>query len=637
MEEYPEMFRGLTREQKEDLPRHLMQLCNDQRKREHDSNFPFPARMLRTGVGSEYYEKTFLRDERGAGNEGPLDFTEKAFSRMPDLSEVPVPECGKTERRIRDIFEDVARHEIRKHNEAWERGEREHKIPEETEDMPRGRVVVMPLSEVIIPTAAVTKDGTIYINENFVRVMELLRRKGADIRDKKKGAMITRGVRGPVIDSTLFDSIIYSIALHEIRGHFPIEGHGFGIFEPDEEHAQGERGKSSLYNNLLAILYYWIDVVENNPYGERYTRRLMSEYPYLFRGLTDEQKETLPGDVQKFCARMSMNRVSVYFDEYVDTGLTKSDVMRQVAERIPEDAAMNEGRTTYASTADQDTVYSPAAVFRLVGKMDGGFTKEDILKVIGQKFARQAGEALELLTDGGYIYPDGSGGYRATMIQPAHADRIEQILSEGIGEHTYSEVLGELEKTPAAELTAALKDLARTDGKVNIFLETDWIPDEQMVLIKPLLQEIRKVARENGNRLVVQARGEKAGDLIRRALIAGTEHPSAKTIYLGSESVVDNSGIIYHLKKIDRATVIGVSSENIGPGTCIKLSEMLRMSVKLAFSGLESLAYDGGGAVDWLLNRDGSFLFIQKPVRPMDLERVRRVYESQTRTVSRSA
>ncbi|MBD3296979.1 MAG: hypothetical protein GF392_06375 [Candidatus Omnitrophica bacterium] len=637
MEDHPEMVRGLTKEQREDLPRHLMQLCNDQRKREEVCNYPFPARMVGTGVDAGYYKRTFLSKDGKAGNEGPVDLSAGAFERMPDLSGVPFAECGETEKRIREIFEDVAVHEIRKHNEAYERGEKEHRIPEETPDMPRGRIVVDTLSEALVPTAVVTKDGTIYINRNFVRVMELLRRKGADTPDQTKGAMMARGVRGPVIESTLFDSIIYSIALHEIRGHFPLEGYGFGVFDPDEEHAQGERGKSSLYNNLLAILYYWIDVVEEVSFPQKETERLMREHPYLFQGLTDEQKEMLPRDVKKFCLRMTMNHVSVYVDEYVDTGVTKHGVMRSVAERFDGDAAMNEGRSTYASTSDQETVYSPAAVFRLIGKMEGVFAEEDLLSVIGSKYRPQVKEALKLLAAGGYIYPVDDDAYRATMIQPEHADRIEQILSEGIGEDTYFEVLRILEKTPAAELAEALNSLARTDGKVNIFLETDWIPDEQMMLMRPLIQEIRKVADQNGNRLIVQKREEKGNDLIRRALLVKAKHPSEKTIFLGSESVVNQGKMISHLKQGERVTVIGVSSENINPGTYIKLSEMLRMAVKLAFSGMESLADDKGSSVDWLINGDGSFTFIQQPIRPMDLERIRRVYESQIRAVSRSA
>ncbi|OGL42733.1 MAG: hypothetical protein A2161_15270 [Candidatus Schekmanbacteria bacterium RBG_13_48_7] len=147
----------------------------------------------------------------------------------------------------------------------------------------RGKTFCSPIYPTgLFPTAISRPDGTIIVNKNFTRLMYLLKRKGLDMWD---GLMHGLGDDDPVdtpLDSNwasiyaarargasghdhwvpdlgyVYHSILYAIAIHEIRGYFRIERERV-VFDSDELHAHGERGDRTLYVNLAALLWFFYE------------------------------------------------------------------------------------------------------------------------------------------------------------------------------------------------------------------------------------------------------------------------------------------------------------------------------------------------------------------------------------------
>ncbi|MFH1664688.1 MAG: hypothetical protein ABIA77_00890 [Candidatus Omnitrophota bacterium] len=105
------------------------------------------------------------------------------------------------------------------------------------------------LSDHVLPVAVTKEDGTVLVNENFVKVMhkirELIAKQGwgkvdwvsdGDIHD-----LVPKWSGGHRELGQFYMSILYSVAIHEMKGHFRIEN-GVILFNPDESWAQGERG-----------------------------------------------------------------------------------------------------------------------------------------------------------------------------------------------------------------------------------------------------------------------------------------------------------------------------------------------------------------------------------------------------------
>ena len=348
-------------------------------------------------------------------NEGGIEFRDEAYSSMIDVRGVDIDDCRETIDDIKKAFRKVAEHDMPEalkeqyalykmrrqldvlaKREEYEKAaivrdrisaiERELSITDENredskayheklfDNMPGlnpDKITVCELSNCILPTDIATKDGTVRINENFVKLMY---------------QMIFVGMKGHLgliyyyTDQEqkelgdLYNSIIYAIAIHTIRGHFPKDEAGLVMFNSDESIAQGERGQSHIYVNLLALLYYWIVLVEHHKWPRKRAEFFVKRYPELFRKLTDSQKQTIAADLGMLCRDLLRRDAYPFPAEGVDTGMTRQDV-KDIMRDYP-DSVSNEGK------AKSEEMWADAVVDGLVSGSNAQSIKADGGKIV---------------------------------------------------------------------------------------------------------------------------------------------------------------------------------------------------------------------------------------------------------------
>ncbi|MGB2599566.1 MAG: hypothetical protein WBC99_03900, partial [Candidatus Omnitrophota bacterium] len=392
IQQNPQLFKKLTSEQIARLPVHLLQLCHDLNNR-GVKLWTF-SRMIDADLKRDEIEK--LMREAGesmkggeTSNEGVIDFLETAYSKMPDTGDLELSECEPTMEAIREIFMEVARGEMERYNRSVPRSQRM-----DERDLPIKKMLFEPFSSCLLPTVVVLSNGSVGINENFVKVMETLRKRGLDDLSRARLDHL-EGINSPHIkSSTLWRSIIYSIALHEVRGHFPIGKPGIPVFEPDEKKAQPKRGNDYLYTNLLAVTYYWLCIAEHSTSPVNRLGVLMRENPELFKGLTRRQRRTFKTDFAKLKESMEREELTFYPDEYVSTGTTKDDVLGVLPQRA--DVVWNEGKP--GEEAENRKV-SPSEVLQALYSNEGPMTIWQIAEALSTNNLTSIGNGVIVLAD----------------------------------------------------------------------------------------------------------------------------------------------------------------------------------------------------------------------------------------------
>lgn len=278
-------------------------------------------------------------------NEGRIRFMDRGYEAMIRLDDIASKDYRRTVRDIERTFQRVARQEMEAHNKAVDRGEKKRRIPlEEMPGLTDGDVVVAPFSKCLLPTTLIStepyrrRDGSVIvrgfkevrINENFVKALTQLR----DCLQGDEGAIHAYPTEAkPRVIGELYSSILHSVALHAIRGLFPINEWGFATYGQSGRVAQGERGRRWRYVNVLAILFYWVLFVERYEYPRKRVETFLDEYPELFRGLSHEEKRRLPPHLLRQCSNM-LDRKAFPFPLTVEkTGMTAEDVERVLEDR----------------------------------------------------------------------------------------------------------------------------------------------------------------------------------------------------------------------------------------------------------------------------------------------------------------
>ena len=243
-------------------------------------------------------------DSKIASNEGSLkgfiQLKDEAYEKMIDFSEISLSQCSDTIQDIYDAFFHVAEFELKKHNEVLKNVREKKRIPAiiipglVPED-----IVVCKLSNCALPTNILGSDNIIKINMNFVKILQLLKLKGfcgnlGNIYD-----FIPEDP--PVATGNLYLSIIYSTAIYLLRGRLKIDDHGFAKINRREMFAQSERGNKHLYNNTLAMLFYWVVLLEHNKQPMERIDELINNYPQLFRKFKSKQRRQISVHILEMC------------------------------------------------------------------------------------------------------------------------------------------------------------------------------------------------------------------------------------------------------------------------------------------------------------------------------------------------
>ena len=282
-----------------------------------------------------------------------IRFRDEAYTQMLDIKGVELSDCQATIADIEKVFHDVAEVEMLRHNAAAAAGLKKGPIP--PHDMPGldAETVCVEYFTVsgehsddkncLLPTSIVTPDGTdtflIRLNANFVRLMHMLSLDG--LKDHAGDIHDCPAQEPPVVLGNTYWSILYSVALHALRGALAINDYGFAVLAPNRPGATGQRGRGHGYVNTLAMLFYWVVIVELNLNPIQRVRVFMKKYPQIFDGLSPEQAEKLPQHLYELASNLVTNHVIPKKLYVCPTGMTEED-MAGIVRRYA-GGAFNEG------------------------------------------------------------------------------------------------------------------------------------------------------------------------------------------------------------------------------------------------------------------------------------------------------
>lgn len=329
-------------------------------------------------------------NETDSGNEGGLLFEDSAYNVILDIRGVELTDCYETIMDVKRIISEVARYKMDKHNALVDSGERSGYIdPDDMPGLDVDKIIITHISDAIIPTE-IHRDGYTFINDNFIKLMYL------------QGLRGMKGPSGEIFNipelaeydvpmGELYSSIIYCMAIHMIEGHHEYASDGSVVFNPDEILAQTKRGNKEghLYVNLLAMMYYWIVLVEKDIHPRKGAIDFMKKYKHIFHELEPGQRAALPYHLEKLALHFMRTKNKAFpFTENppasgMNTGFTREDYL-DTFNRSKEDLMVNRFNETEASGyADGKIVFRDSAFSEMidvgdVGLEDCSSTMEDI-------------------------------------------------------------------------------------------------------------------------------------------------------------------------------------------------------------------------------------------------------------------
>lgn len=598
----------------------------------------------------------------GASNEGSIQFAFAAYNRMIDTSDIDIDseDCQRTIRDIKNIFRQVAEYEIKKHNEAVARGEKKYTVDEDyMPGMDKSKIKIVPLSKGLLPTDIVVTEGIrgenssfrlfkeIRINENFVKVMTKLAKIG--IKGPEGEIYGWAKLTNPrTYLGELYTSIIYAVAIHTIRGHFPIDENGYAMFSPDEFLAQPERGGSHLYVNLLAMMYYWIVVVERHQYPKDRAKAFMDEYPQIFSSLTSKEKDDLASDLLRICYELRTRGVWNHLTE--ETVLTDMEG-RDVDEIIKESPGLesNESLLTKAKLI---------SMFQFLSLQKEALNASDISKRFGDPDFKSVDQCLETLAEIGAVSEDiseeGEMLYKAALMSDDKRIKVEEALEEvkDIDDLEYErsfklarkKVYGLAEVRWAYSFLNSVglgffnkKEAQEEKKKIVLAIETDWIPKAQKILIQELLQEIRKLDKSGTIKIVTSDSKNLSEDL--KGAISKENIPYKNVVILASQSTVEDGGLswIKAINDTDEASafLVGVNPMKLRDDSYIRLLEMLTMALRMSQGEMPLSSHS---KIEVFMKNARLFTFIPMPeATPLDIETIKMLYRSQTEPIAAAA
>lgn len=143
--------------------------------------------------------------------------------------------------------------------------------------------------------------------------------------------------------------MVYSVAIHAVRGHFHVNENGVTLFRPDEGFAQAERGGKHLLANLIGQCFHWLVCVELAWHPEKRAEELMRDAPWLFSRLTAQERAGFPDRLYDMCLELKRSGMPLYSEgadvnRFVRLRVTQSeveDLLRSYG--YPGTAGSNEG------------------------------------------------------------------------------------------------------------------------------------------------------------------------------------------------------------------------------------------------------------------------------------------------------
>jgi hypothetical protein len=316
--------------------------------------------------------------KRPASNEDGLKLHPGAYSHMVDLRGISMEDCEKARivEDVRKIFAEVVEHY---YGMKWAKASMDQMdekpdviVPphiKEKEYLPgKGdRLIIRKLSNGLLPSALSLENGTIILNENFIKMLYKLKEElilgengytgslSGKLYDNE-ASMFDESITTPYLGE-FYTSLIYSVAFHEIEGHYEIDEDGEFVHRRDEEKAQAERGGKSNYVNVIAIITYLVAFVEGGVRisGQKTIEDFIEENPILFSNFkyssrVPERHKNIPSIISDFFdnqARFHRTSPEIYpFDALKDlkrvpiplyTNLTYAELFDHIKENPSND------------------------------------------------------------------------------------------------------------------------------------------------------------------------------------------------------------------------------------------------------------------------------------------------------------
>ncbi|MFH1877285.1 MAG: hypothetical protein ABH883_00555 [Candidatus Omnitrophota bacterium] len=583
--------------------------------------------------------------------EDAIRFNRLAVATEIACDDVKNEECSATLEDIRNIFRKTAGIFINR----LASGRKQEFTEEELElfsHIAGGGIKTERLSDTITPAARVMPDGEIIINEKFVKLMYKLRKEG-------KLGPINKMDGGYYEGTDLYTSIIHAVAISVLSGISPSYRHGSVIFEPSEYSASGERGRRYLYLNTLAIMYYWLAVVEKTSFPEARAKNFMRMYPEFFTKLSKKEKDILPAHFKLLCSAKIkedthvlpavINFVRAESISGEDDDFKALKIKKRVIDRVlkpgngipvPLEDVLSAERGDAASCGTLRPGFYLDLWYDIFLNSAGGITEEAarVLTSGASPGARLSRHAFHALKESGLIFTPANDS-RVLKIR-RFASAIETRLRDALKNADSPEdtrkikplVYGFTEPFWGAE-TAGLARETRETPPVIIGIETGWIPETQKLLIKSLLQRVEKL---NGGKFhvvfgtsetitgkIISALAEEEGASIRNTAIL-VNASSLENIKDQFTSYCASRGM-----ENEQPLLAGIDPRNLTDNSYIRLLEMLSLTIRM------SRGQDNIPPHPWISikNKDPRTYIFTPQADPLDLEALKHIYRSQARTL----
>ncbi|KJJ84357.1 hypothetical protein OMAG_001820 [Candidatus Omnitrophus magneticus] len=596
----------------------FMAVSNNEAKRYQNKNMLWKVDLLDVvRMDTKRVEDlwAWLKKEGYIGENGEI---EEKFIKLEGYEELVLPE--QFSKIKEEVFEILSKAEEEKNTIKFA-----PKVIKSAED-----IDVRELTPCLLPTEIVEIEGgknKIILNDNFVKVMCKLSEIGmagpdGDIYETP----YDRGERGSRRLGNMWETLLYSTALHVIRGHFRIVK-GSVVFNPYEAWAQGERGNKYGFINILSIIYYWFEIVGKHYqfWGMRIEGEVDEYPPYLTRNITREAIMAVKERVGKSLFLEFLDR-HIYSGnlKYRETGYTEKEY---------EKFLYGEDITT-------------ESLFYFLARQKQPLTFFEILDI--QKKWNNKGSArryLDIFTKLGIVTvkdnPESKGldDEKVYKLIPLPSGLMKQVEKDIIKDkiNTSYDIYWEASKEAISKVRESLimlmepyrvKEIIEEVKKYNIatktkenpkgeklyvFLDTSWIPKEQRELEPWTLIWVEdgeetimgksapevsgfsefitsfKELKKTGSFELITGNGEelvtKFKDMIKEKKIT-----NYKNVILISErellySTELKTFISDTIDKFKQPFVVGVDARDIrdmGEDTTTELSEILAMAIKMA-------------------------------------------------------
>lgn len=528
------------------------------------------------------------------------------------------------------------------------------------------------LSDAIIPTEVGTPDKQFIFNNNFLRLMARLysrlsgdngevllyeRGKGSRGEDNQRWKVRQLEEDGAPSLGSIWDGIRYGIAIHNVRGHFPINEWGFAVMNKDENIAQGIRGGKHLYGNLLGLMYYWIVLVEaetDDPVSRAESFMANRHNRALFSMLSEKQRHNLPLHLLVLHSqRLEMGPEGNPFmpwPEMVKVNDTKDSVEDRISRKYPDAVIRNEGKADSPGSDIYAKVFNNlfssrsgySDIWSTLNNIDDGSMEEgDVEAVYEDLFA--LGLANKAVVDGIYqrvpmttedkdfVLSTFSGADLSN--EAARAGVFGKILERFEGES--AKALFEMVKAHSARVDSA----KGSSGKKLVALGTDFIKTAPAAEndLQRLLQIIRKFSNDSVE-FIVQKGNETDAEFASKVVSMTARekdafNPENVLVMVGVDNVLIpeyeaiRSGMILEQGQ-KTASFVGVNTMTLDDESYLRITQMLAMAMGMAFED-EMIASQPGVEVQRMFEDNNKILVFIPKIVPVDINSMKEIYKSQ--------